>query len=424
LSWSSTRSKRSKPPAGNGARSENLFRRLGPGIISGASDNDPSTVATLAVIGASTVYGLAWLVVLVIPMLAVVQAIAARVGAVSKKGLEDCIAGFYGRAWALLVLIAVLAVNVLTLAADLAGGSAALHLLFHVDYRWFVVPFAVAVGALLVFGRYEQTSRWLRLIPLIFLAYIAAAFFAHPDWGAVVRASIVPHLEFSQAYVSGAIALLGTTLTSYAYVWETVEVARERPPLRRLGLVQAEAVLGTVVAGITFWFIVVATGATLGAHHHEVQTAEDAAAALAPIAGPYASILFAVGLLGSALLAVPVIAGTSAYVVAETFGWRRSLDASFARAPRFYAALLISLVAGAALALVGIAPIALLFTSSIAGGIATPLTLVFLMLLAARRDVMRRHLVGPWLRLAGWVVTAVVTASAVAYLVQVALGRG
>lgn len=280
------------------------------------------------------------------------------------------------------------------------------------------------MGALLVFGHYEQTSRWLRLIPLIFLAYIAAAFFAHPDWGAVVRASIVPHLEFSQAYVSGAIALLGTTLTSYAYVWETVEVARERPPLRRLGLVQAEAVLGTVVAGITFWFIVVAAGATLGAHHHEVQTAEDAAAALAPIAGPYASILFAVGLLGSALLAVPVIAGTSAYVVAETFGWRRSLDASFARAPRFYAALLISLVAGAALALVGIAPIALLFTSSIAGGIATPLTLVFLMLLAARRDVMRRHLVGPWLRLAGWVVTAVVAASAVAYLVQVALGRG
>src|SRR5579871_1487344 len=195
--------------------------RLGPGIISGASDNDPTTVATLAVVGATTVYELSWLVLLVIPMLCVVQTIAARVGAVSKRGLEDCIQGVYGRLWALVVLVTILAVNVLTLAADLEGGAAALGLLTHLDYRWFVVPFAAVVGALLVFARYDDLARWLRFIPLVFLAYAVVAFLAKPDWSAVAYGSFVPHFRFTKEVTAGAIALLGTTLTAYAYVWET-----------------------------------------------------------------------------------------------------------------------------------------------------------------------------------------------------------
>ncbi len=390
--------------------------------MSGASDNDPTTVATLAVVGASTIYGLSWLVLLVIPMLAIVQTVASRVGAVSKKGLEDCVRGTYGRVWSLIVLGAILIVNVLTLAADLEGGAAALHLLFGLDYRWFVLPFSAVVAALLVFAQYESTQRWLRFLPIVFLAYIGAALLARPDWGAVLRATVVPHFSLSHAYVSGAIALLGTTLTAYAYVWEQVEVAQQRPPLRRLGLVQAEAALGIVVAGVTFWFILIATGATLGVHHHAVQTADDAARALEPFAGNYASLLFAVGLFGSALIAVPVIAGTSAYVLAEAFGWRRSLDATFAGAPRFYRALLICLGIATAIALGGVPPIQLLFASSIAGGIATPLTLAFLMLIAERSDVMRGHRIGGWLRLGGWAVTAIVTASVALYLYQTATG--
>jgi len=390
--------------------------------VSGASDNDPTTVATLAVVGASTIYGLSWLVLLVIPMLAIVQTIASRVGAVSKKGLEDCIGSVYGQRWALIVLAAILIVNVLTLAADLEGGAAALQLLFHLDYRWFVVPFAALVAALLVFAQYENTQRWLRFIPIVFLAYVVAAFLAHPDWRAVARATLLPHVSLSHAYVSGAIALLGTTLTAYAYVWEQVEVSQQRPPLHRIGLVQAEAALGIVVAGLTFWFILITTGATLGVHHHAVQTADDAARALEPIAGHDAALLFAVGLFGSALIAVPVIAGTSAYVLAEAFGWRRSLDATFARAPRFYRALLITLGLATAMALAGVSPIKLLFASSIAGGIATPLTLAFLMLIAERSDVMHDHRIGGWLRLGGWSVTAIVSASVGLYLYQTATG--
>jgi Mn2+/Fe2+ NRAMP family transporter len=390
--------------------------------VSGASDNDPTTVATLAVVGASTIYGLSWLVLLVIPMLAIVQTLASRVGAVSKRGLEDLVAAKYGRAWALIVMFAILIVNIITLAADLEGGAAALMLIFHLDYRWFVVPFAALVAALLVFAQYESTQRWLRFVPIVFLAYVAAAFLARPDWGAVARATALPHFSFSHADVSGTIALLGTTLTAYAYVWEQVVVAQQRPPLRRIGLVQAEAALGIVVAGLTFWFILIATGATLGVHHQQVQTAEDAARALEPFAGRYASLLFAIGLFGSALIAVPVIAGTSAYVLAEAFGWRRSLDVTFARAPRFYRALLISIGIATAIAFAGVSPIQLLLASSIAGGIATPLTLAFLMLIAERRDVMRAHRVRGPLLVGGWLVTAIVGASVALYLYQTVTG--
>ena len=400
-----------------------VFKRLGPGIVSGASDNDPTTVATLAIVGASTIYGLAWLVLLVIPMLAVVQAIAARIGVASKRGLEDCIRTRYGRGLALAALFAVLAVNVITLAADLEGGGAALQIITGIDYRWFVVPFAGLAAAALIIGKNDSITNVLKYLTIVFFAYIATAFFAHPDWLVVLRGSLVPHFENNKAYISGAIALLGTTLTSYAYVWETVETSEKRQPIRRIGLVQAEAIVGIVFAGIVFWFIVVATGATLGVHHKMVETAQDAAVALVPIAGKYASFVFGFGLLASAMIAVPVLAGTSAYVMAEAFGWRRSLDASFARADRFYWTLIASLAVGAAIALVGFSPIKLLFFSGIAGGIATPFTLGLMMLVGRSRRIMGENRLGVALTTAGWCVTTVVSIAAIVYLVQTARGE-
>ena len=187
---------------------------IGPGIVSGASDNDPTTVATLAVVGSTTVYGLSWLVVLIVPMLAIVQAISAQVGAISKAGLEDCIKRSYGRGWALVALVSVLGVNILTLAADLEGGASALDLLTGIHYVWYIAPLAAGTAILLVYGNQQITERFLKVIPLVFFAYAFAAVAAHPDWGAIARATFVPHFEFTSPYVLGAIALLGTTLTS------------------------------------------------------------------------------------------------------------------------------------------------------------------------------------------------------------------
>lgn len=397
---------------------------FGAGIVAGASDNDPTTVATLAVIGSTTTYELGWLTLLVIPMLAVVQAIAAQVGAVSKQGLEDCVRHAYGRAWAAVALAALLIVNVLTLAADLEGGGAALHLLTGIDYRWWVLPLGALTVLMLVVGKYRTIERVLRYVALLFLTYVGAAILAHPDWGAVLRGSFVPHFDLRPDTVAGALALLGTTLTAYAYVWETIEMSEEKPKLQRLGLVQVDAAVGIVVAGLTFWFILVATGATLGAHHQHVQTAEQAAQALQPIAGKYASLVFGIGLLGSALVAIPVIAGTSAYVAAEMFGWRRSLDATFDRARSFYLTLIGCVLAAVVIGLAGVPPIKLLFLSGIAGGIATPLTLGLMLLVGRNAKVMHRKRISNALALAGWCVTLVVASATVIYLAQTLSGNG
>ncbi len=396
---------------------------FGAGIVAGASDNDPTTVATLAVIGSTTTYELGWLTLLVIPMLAVIQAIAAQVGTVSKKGLEDCVRSAYGRFWAVVALAALLVVNVLTLAADFEGGAAAIDLLTGVSYRWWVAPLGALTVIVLVYGNYRSIERVLRYIALLFLTYVGAAFLAHPDWGAVIRGSFVPHFDLRPDTVSGALALLGTTLTAYAYVWETIELSEEKPQLRRLGLVQVDAALGIIVAGLTFWFILVATGATLGVHHKQVQTAQEAAQVLAPIAGKYASLVFAIGLLGSALVAIPVIAGTSAYVAAEMFGWRHSLDAKFDRARRFYLTLGGCVLVAVAIGMAGVPPIKLLFFSGIAGGIATPLTMALMLLVGRNKSIMHHLRIPGWLAAAGWCVTLVVTSATVIYLAQTLTGH-
>ncbi len=392
-----------------------IWHYFGPGVISGASDNDPTTVASLAVIGSTTIYGLGWLVLLVIPMLAVVQVISAKVGAVTRHGLEFDSRKLQGRAVAALMLLSVLGVTLVTLMADLEGGGAAMQVLTGIDYRWWILPLAALSLAMLIFGTYEKIKRVLLIFPLAFLAYPISAVLAHPDWHAVLVGSLVPHFGRAQDYASGAIALLGTTLTSYAYVWQTIETARERPPLARLGLVQADASLGTVVAGLSFWAIVVATGATLGVHHQTVETADQAAKALVPLAGRYAGVLFVVGLLGSALLAVPVLIATSAYVLNETFDWRSSLDTKWWRGGKFYGSMCSMTLLAALAGLLGMPPIKLLFASSIIGGIGTPITLVIMLLVARNRSIMGKHAIAPWLARAGWAVAGIVTIAAGAY---------
>ena len=415
--------KRRRSPASS-ARTPSPGTTFGAGIVAGASDNDPTTVATLAVIGSTTTYELGWLTLLVIPMLAVVQAIAAQVGAVSKRGLEDCVRANYGRGWALAALAALLVVNVLTLAADLEGGGAALSLLTHVPYQWWLVPLGGAAVTVLIAGKFESIQRVLRYVALLFLTYVGAAFLAHPDWHAVFAGSFIPHLSFRPEMIAGALALLGTTLTAYAYVWETIEVSEEKPPLRALGLVQVDAALGIVAAGLTFWFILIATGATLGVHHQRVGTAEQAAQALAPVAGKYASLVFGIGLLGSALVAIPVIAGTCAYVAAEMFGWRHSLDEKFDHARAFYLTLIGCVALAVGVAFAGVKPITLLFYSGIAGGIATPFTMALLLLVARDREIMHARRIAPGLAVAGWCVCAIVSAATLTYLVQTLTGKG
>jgi len=390
---------------------------LGPGLVSAASDADPTTVASLAVVGAVTGYALSWLVLLLLPMIAVVQSIAAAIGAICPTSIQGAIRRHYGLRWALPALVAVLAVNLMTLTADLEAGAESLKLLTGVSRDYFVLPFAGAVAWLLLSRSYLRVERFLSFLPLIFICYGISAVLAKPDWAALARSLVTPHFDFTIPVATGALALLGTTLTSYVYYWESIEVSERGTRPSEMRAMKADAAWGALAPGICFFFILVATAATLGKTHTPVQTAADAAAALAPLAGGWATALFAIGLLASAVIAVPVLAGTSAYVVTQTFGWRGSLDAPIEQARIFYSVLLGSLGLSAAFAFAGFSPIALLYWASVAGGLATPLTLCLLVAIAQNRDVMGENRIGGWLACAGWAVTVIVTVSCAAFLV-------
>ena len=306
------------------SRMRGFLRSIGPELISGASDNDPTNVGTAAAVGASTGYQLAWVALLVAPLLGVVQTIAAHVGSVARSDLQTLTLKRYGRGVAALLLASVVIVNVVTIAADLQAGAAGIGLVAGVDSRWLVMPFGVVLVALLVAGRYGQVVGVLRYLLLGFLAFGVAAFLARPDWSSVLRSSLVPTLTLKRDVVGGGLALLGTTLTSYVYVWETIGRGVEEPPDPKSegpGLARARlgAIIGAVLTAVVLWFMLIASAATLGQHHRSVTSAQEAARALRPLAGSLASDVFALGLVISAVVALPVLMATTAYVVGAQF---------------------------------------------------------------------------------------------------------
>jgi Mn2+/Fe2+ NRAMP family transporter len=412
-------SARAEELGAGGLSAKRLLGALGGGLIAGASDTDPTTVATLSVVGAATIYGLSWLVLLILPMLLVVQVVSARVGLVSRRGLETLVREQYGRGWAWIAMLLVVGVDLFTIGADLEGGAAALELLTGLSWRWLVVPLAIGVGALLVVSSYEQIQKVLRYVLIALAAYVGAAFLARPDWSDVLRQTLIPTMRLTPDFTTAALAMLGTTLTSYVYVWQTIEEREERQPIGKLPLVELDAAAGIVFAVLLFWFILVSTGATLGVQGKPVQTAQDAAQALGPIAGPFAGSLFAAGLLASSLLALPILASTTGYVAGAAFGWRCGLSEPVGRATGpFYAVVLGSLAFGAALSIVGVEPIQLLFLAGIVGGLGTPLLLALLLLLARSREVMGEHRIPGIVSGAGWLTAIVVSLAGAVYLAQ------
>jgi Mn2+/Fe2+ NRAMP family transporter len=375
------------------------------GIISAASDVDPTTVATLAIAGATIVYGLEWLVVLIVPMFSVVQMLGTQVATIAREGLQSALAS----------LTCIVGVNTITYAADLEAGAAALHLLTPIHYAWFLIPISIGVLLLLIFGSMDKVRRVLIVLPLAFLAYVATTFIVHPNWHDVAQ-GLIPRLRSSNDYIGTCIALIGTALTTYSYYWQTVEIAEERPPKRAAWAMELASIPGTLITGAVLWFILVGTAATLGVHHQSVDTAQEAAQALAPIAGRWASDIFGIGLFGSAMLALPVLAAGTASAVSSTFRWGGSLDKKPHEARRYYAALFIAIATGTAFALLFIPPIKLLFWASIAGGFGTPVTLGLLVLLSRDRHCMGGAVAPRWLAMSGWLVTAIITIASLAFI--------
>ena len=349
-------------------------------------------------------------------------------GSVARSDLQTLTVKRYGWRVAAVLLVSVVAVNIVTIAADLQAGAVGIELLAGVDSRWLVVPLGLALVGLLLVGKYDEVVAVLRYLLLGFFAFAVAAFLAHPHWSQLIRSSLVPTLSLRRDVVAGALALLGTVLTSYVYVWETIARGVEEPPEPTSaggGLARARlgAVIGAVFTALILWFMLVASAATLGQQGRQVTTAQDAAEALRPLAGSLAADVFAVGLVISAVVALPVLMATTAYVVGAQFDWRRGLSEEVRNAWGFYGVLAASIGLAFAVALANVSVIDMLVAASVIGGFGTPIGLVILVRLGRDHTIMGTQRISARLAVAGWSVAAIVGGFGLLYVIGAALGK-
>jgi NRAMP (natural resistance-associated macrophage protein)-like metal ion transporter len=406
-----------------------LFKVLGPGLVTGASDDDPSGIGTYAQAGAQYGYATLWATLLMLPMMTAVQYMCAKIGLVTGRGLAGALREHYPRALYPAVIALVIA-NTLNAGADIGAIAAAINLLVPIWAIVLVVPVGLGIIGLQLFGSYRLIEKVFKWLALALLAYLGAALFARPDMIKVLAGTFVPTIRLDPAYIGILVALLGTTISPYLFFWQASQEVEEQISIGRLHLWQRagaskfelrnamlDTVGGMVFSEIVAYFIILATGATLfTAGKTNIGSATDAAQALRPIAGDAATLLLAVGLIGAGVLAVPVLTGSAAYAMSEAFGWRSGLDRKVTRAPQFYLVIVAATLVGMAINFLGINPITALVLSAVLNGLIAAPLLVLVMLVSNDRSVMGERTNGRLLNVAGWATTAVLGVAALALI--------
>ena len=406
------------------------FKVLGPGLITGASDNDPSGIGTYAQAGAQYGFATLWTTVAMLPMMTAVQYMCAKIGLVTGHGLAGVLREHYPRA-VYPAVVALVVANTLNAGADIGAIAAAINLLVPIPAIVFIVPVSLGIIGLQVFGGYRLIERVFKWLALALLAYIAAALFAKPEIVKVLAGTLVPTIRLDPAYIGILVALLGTTISPYLFFWQASQEVEEQISIGRRHLRQRQGAsrfelkyaLWDTIAGMVFsevvaYFIILTTGATLFmAGKTDIASATDAAQALRPLAGDAATLLLAVGLIGSGVLAVPVLTGSAAYGVSEAFGWRSGLDRTLTGAPQFYVVIIAATLVGMALNFLGINPITALVLSAVLNGLVAAPLLVLVMLVSNSRAAMGERTNGRLLNVVGWATTVVMGVAAVGLIV-------
>jgi NRAMP (natural resistance-associated macrophage protein)-like metal ion transporter len=396
-----------------------LLRSLGPGVITGAADDDPSGIATYSVAGAQLGTKLLWTALLTWPLMAAVQMMCARIGKVTGQGL----AGNFRRrfpAWLLRVFIlALLVANTINIAADLAGMADAAEMLSGVKAHFFVVAFALLISWATVRLHYHQIANVLKWLVLVLFTYPITAFVTGTDWSRVLRDTLVPSMPHTRNEWSMLVAILGTTISPYLFFWQASEEVEEEKAAgqttlakrkgatpEELELRNVDVSVGTFFSNVVMFFIILTTAMTLNRHSiTHIETTRQAAEALRPLAGKFAATLFTVGIVGVGFLAIPTLAGSAAYAFAETLGWRQGLDKKLKQARAFYALILVSTGVGVGLDFVGTNPVKALYWTAVINGLLAPFLLVAILVVASDKKLMQGQ---PSSRL-GWTVVAITT---------------
>jgi NRAMP (natural resistance-associated macrophage protein)-like metal ion transporter len=408
-----------------------FLKVLGPGFITGASDDDPSGIGTYAVAGASLGFAALWTALVTFPLMAIVQFVCAKVGLVSGRGLAGVLREHYPR-WLLYpAVLGLLVANTINVGADIGAIAASINLLVPIPAAWTIVPVTLGILALQVFGSYRVIARFFKWLTLALFAYLGSALLARPDWGEVLRGTVVPTFRLDNDFITTLVAILGTTISPYLFFWQASEEVEEEVSTGRVRLWERRGAsdkemtyaawdvsIGMFFSNVVMYFIVLATAATLfKAGKTDIKSAAEAAEALRPLAGDLSAVLLAVGLIGAGVLAVPILSASAAYALSEAFGWTYGLDTNPGRAKQFYGVIAVATLVGMAINYVGINPIDALFWTAVINGVLAPPLLVLIMLVANNRTIMGERVNGAWTNLLGWITTAAMALAAVAMFV-------
>ena len=412
-------------------RVRRFFANLGPGLITGAADDDPSGISTYSVTGAAFGYMPLWTALFSFPLMAAVQLMCARLGLVTGRGLAGVVRRYYPR-WVLWSACSLLIVaNVFNIGADLGGMAEATEMMTGIPSYYWTPLYTILIISLLFFSSYRQFARIFKWLTMVLFAYIAAAFLARPDWHAVLNATFVPRVEWSSAFLATFVGILGTTISPYLFFWQasqevederakgriTVE-QREGATLKELRVARTDVFTGMFFSNLVMYFIILTTAATLHAHGQtNIETAREAAEALRPLAGSGAYLLFTLGIIGTGILAVPVLAGSAAYAVAEAAAWRGTLEDRPGLARKFYALIAVAMLLGLALDFVGFNAVKMLFYSAVLNGVLAPPLIVLVVLLTSKSEVMGIRVSSRPLRYFGWATAAIMTAAVIGMFV-------
>jgi NRAMP (natural resistance-associated macrophage protein)-like metal ion transporter len=408
-----------------------FLRNLGPGLITGAADDDPSGISTYSVAGATTGLSTLWLALITTPMMAVIQGMCARIGMVSGVGLAAVMRAHFPRWLAFALAGTVIVANTFNIGADLAGMAASAHLVAGLPVLLWVVAFAVLLVLTEFYCSYRLLCDIFKWLAATLFAYVATAFIVHPDWWLILRHAVIPEFHTDGHWITTVVGVLGTTISPYLFFWQSSLMVEQEKELGRTTVTQREGATraeiadahadvntGMIYSNLVMFFIIATTAVTLGAHgKHNIATAQDAAEALRPLAGNFAYLLFTLGMVGTGLLAIPVLAGSSAYVASDMLRFHAGLAETPRRAPRFYAILGAGIVLGMLLNIIGIDPIKALFWSAVCNGVAAVPLIFAIVTIASDRKLMGRWVSSPLARFWGWLTFALMGAAAVGMFV-------
>lgn len=406
--------------------------KLGPGLITGAADDDPSGIATYSQAGSQFGFNMLWTVLVTYPLMVAIQVVSARIGRVSGHGLATNLRRHYPR-WLLYgVVVLLLTANTINIAADLMAMGAAVNLLVGGPTRAYTVALGLFSLALQVFMPYRRYVRVLKWLTLALFAYVGVIFAVRIPWAEVAVRTILPHVSWSGGYITTVVAVFGTTISPYLFFWQASQEVEELHAKKgqqaltqmpsqgpaNLSRIRMDTIIGMAFSNLVAYFIILTTAVTLHAHHvTDIQSSSQAASALKPIAGQFAFLLFGLGIIGTGLLALPVLAGSAAYAMAGTFRWKNSLALEPQMAKRFYGIIVLATVVGLALDFTSIDPIKALFWSAVINGVTSVPIMVLMMLMASNRKIMGTFVTPAPLRLLGWLSTGVMAAAVIAMFV-------